>query len=69
MPRQDDTNWGKFASVGLEVAVGVGLGAAVGAWFDKRHHSNPWGVLVGCTIGFAAGMYLLIKDAMRANKD
>jgi ATP synthase protein I len=69
MPRQDDSNWGKVASVGLEVAVGVGLGVAVGYWIDKKFNSSPWGMLIGSAIGFAAGMYLLFKDVMRANKD
>ncbi|MGA2582693.1 MAG: AtpZ/AtpI family protein [Tepidisphaeraceae bacterium] len=69
MPKPDDSNWGKFASIGLEVAVGVGLGLAVGYWIDKRFKTDPWGTLIGAALGFAAGMYLLFKDAMRANKD
>jgi ATP synthase protein I len=69
MPKPDDSNWGKFASIGLEAAVGVGLGLAVGYWIDKRFKTDPWGTLIGAALGFAAGMYLLFKDAMRANKD
>jgi F0F1-type ATP synthase assembly protein I len=66
----DDRNWGKFASSGMELAVGIGLGAAAGAWIDKeRHASNPWGLLFGCCVGFASGMYLLIKSAMKSNRD
>lgn len=66
----DDRQWGKFASSGMELAAGIGLGAAVGWWIDKkRNASNPWGVLVGCTVGFLAGMYLLIKNAIKSNKD
>ncbi|MGD0462897.1 MAG: AtpZ/AtpI family protein [Tepidisphaeraceae bacterium] len=69
MAKQDDSGWGKMASAGLEVAVGVGLGVAVGYWIDKRCHSDPWGILIGAGLGFTAGMYLLFKDAIKANKD
>ena len=30
---------------------------------------RPWGMLVGIMIGFVAGMYLLLKDVNRMNKD
>jgi F0F1-type ATP synthase assembly protein I len=68
--KPDDKNWGKFASSGLELAAGMGVGAAVGYWIDKkRNSSNPWGLLIGMCVGFVAGMYLLIKDAIKANRD
>jgi ATP synthase protein I len=70
MPRQDqDTNWGRYAGVGLQMLVGVGLGYAIGNWLDKKYGWTPWGVMVGTMLGLAAGMYLLIKDAIRINKD
>jgi F0F1-type ATP synthase assembly protein I len=68
MPKQDDSNWAKFAASGLEIAAGVGLGVAVGYWFDNKFHSSPWGMLVGSCLGFASGLYLLIKDAIKANR-
>ena len=68
MASQDDNGWGKFASVGLEVAAGVGLGVAVGYWIDGRFHTSPWGILIGAAIGFAAGMYMLFKEAGKANR-
>jgi len=69
MPGNDDSNWGKFAAVGLEVAAGVGLGAVVGYWIDHKFRTEPWGVLIGSALGFASGMYLLFKEALKANKD
>ena len=69
MPQQDDVNWGKIAGVGFEIAVGVGIGALVGTFVDRRAHTAPWGVLIGVLLGCAAGMYLLIKEALKANKD
>ena len=69
MPDDDQPNWGRFMGLGLEIAVGVGLGLAVGLWLDRRYNSSPWGMLIGSMVGLAAGMYLLIKDVMRINKD
>jgi ATP synthase protein I len=69
-PREDqDTGWGKYLGIGLEMAVGVGLGYIVGAWLDRRHGWSPWGVVIGTLVGVAAGMYLLIKEAMRINRN
>jgi F0F1-type ATP synthase assembly protein I len=67
-PQNENSNWGKYLGMGLETAVGVGLGYIVGAWLDRRYHWAPWGVTVGTLLGVAAGMYLLIKEAMRMNR-
>lgn len=64
-----DQNWGRFLGIGLEMAVGAILGYVVGAWLDRRYGWNGKGVLVCVMVGVAAGMYLLIKDAIRMNKD
>jgi len=69
MPKDEDVNWGRFAGVGLQMLVGVGLGLIVGKWFDRRFGSEPWGLMIGVMLGLAGGMYLLIKDAIRINKD
>jgi len=65
----DRGGWGRGLASGFEVAVGVGLGTFVGAWWDRHHGTGPWGLLVGLLFGCAAGMYILIKDANRRNKD
>ena len=69
MPRNADPPWGHFLGLGLQTAIGVGLGIIVGQWFDKRYGWNSWGTLVGAMLGMAAGLYLLIKEAIRVNKD
>ena len=66
---RDDSHFGKLATVGMEIAVGAGLGALVGSWIDRKWHCGPWGVLLGTFIGIAAGMYLLIKEGIKANKN
>jgi F0F1-type ATP synthase assembly protein I len=69
MTRKDEPNWGKLAALGMEVAIGVVLGALVGNWLDRKYHWDPWGTLIGTVVGFAAGMYSLAKAAMGANND
>jgi hypothetical protein len=55
--------------LGLEIAVGAGLGYVVGAWLDRRYGWGGYGALGGVMLGVAAGMYLLIKDAIQSNRD
>jgi F0F1-type ATP synthase assembly protein I len=60
-------DWARGLSHGLEVAVGVGLGYLAGNWADRHFGIKPWGLLAGVLIGCAAGMYLLVKDAIRSD--
>lgn len=70
MPNQDpDTNWGNLAMVGIEVGVGVGLGYLVGHWLDRHYGWESRGAVIGSMVGLSGGLYLLIKQALRANKD
>lgn len=70
MPTDNDQqNWGRYLGIGLEMAVGVVIGYFAGNWIDKRFNWHGYGVLLGVGLGLAAGMYLLIKDAIRINKD
>jgi len=64
-----DSNWGRFLGIGFEIAVGAVLGYFVGDWVDRRFGWNNYGTLAGVMLGVAAGMYLLIRDAIRINKD
>jgi F0F1-type ATP synthase assembly protein I len=64
MPDPDDMNWGKLAARGMEIAVGVALGAVVGNWLDRRYDWDPWGTLLGTALGFIAGIYPLVKAAL-----
>jgi F0F1-type ATP synthase assembly protein I len=69
MAKDPQGDWGRMGGIGLEIAVAVGLGVAIGYWVDGRWDSGPWGVLVGAMLGLATGMYLLIRDVIRMNKD
>lgn len=52
------------ASLGLEIAVAVFLGAGVGYWLDLRCQTGPWLMVVGLVIGAAAGMWNAYKIAV-----
>lgn len=65
----DDTNWGNYLGYGLQMAVGVGLGVLIGLWVDRRWNCSPIGVIAGSMLGLGSSMYLLIKDAIRINRD
>ena len=69
MAADGDGGWGKALAYGFEIAVGTGLGAACGTWIDRRYGLSPWGLLIGLLLGCAAGMYLLLKDYNKLNKD
>jgi ATP synthase protein I len=66
---EQDNDLGRNFALGLEVAVGATLGYFVGGWVDRRFGTTPWGLYVGVMVGCAAGMYSLIKAAIRMNKD
>ena len=65
----DTESWGKFLGYGIQTAVGAVLGWLVGAWLDRKFGWAPWGLTIGIMLGVASGMYLLIKDAIRINRD
>jgi F0F1-type ATP synthase assembly protein I len=69
MPKRDEPSMGHFLGLGLQVAIGVGLGLWAGSWLDRRFGWTPWGTLVCVMLGMAGGMYLMIKEAIRANRD
>jgi len=69
MPEKDQPNWGHFLGLGLQVAIGVALGLWIGGWLDRKFNWSPWGTLLGIMLGAAGGLYLLVKEAIKANKD
>jgi F0F1-type ATP synthase assembly protein I len=56
-------------SLGLYPAIGVLLGMLVGYWLDHRFGWGSKGLITGAVVGMVAGLYLLFKEGMRANKD
>ncbi|MGD1277840.1 MAG: AtpZ/AtpI family protein [Tepidisphaeraceae bacterium] len=68
MPKEDQPDWGSLATAGLDVGVGVGLGVVIGVWIDRKFHCGPWATLIGTVLGLAGGIYLMIKELMRASR-
>jgi MFS family permease len=66
--KDPEPNWGYFAGIGSVIGVGAALGYFVGLWLDRRYGWH-WGAVIGAMLGVCSGMYILIKDAIRMNKD
>jgi len=59
----------QLTGMGLEFAgATIGLGAA-GWGIDAWLGTEPWGMLIGGLLGVTGGMYLLIRNALAAQKD
>lgn len=59
---------GHLSTIGLAMALSVGIGAVVGHYLDKKFGTDPWLLLVFVGLGIAAAfrnlyiMYTKIKD-------
>jgi len=60
---------GRYASLGLEMALSVVIGLAIGAFLDKRLRTGPWLTLLFLIFGFAAGFRSLIRAARKSQKE
>jgi len=69
MDKPNTPNPWRSAHMGLEFAGAALVMTLVGYYIDLRYESKPWGALIGATVGFAGGMYLFIKEALRANRE
>ena len=59
----------QITTLGLEFAVAVALGAAAGWWADGHFGLTPWLTVTGALAGFALGMYMVVKEARRAEQE
>ena len=57
---QDENPW-RYAHLGFQLVLTFMLGFGVGYWLDLRYDTLPWLTLVCTFLGFALGMYHLIK--------
>lgn len=68
MPSDQQPNPWRMAHMGLELAGAVLVFGLVGWFIDRQTGWEPWGLLSGLLIGFVGGMYLFIKEALKANR-
>ena len=60
---------GSYATVGLELALSVLFGLAVGHWLDKKFDGGGWITVVGFGFGLAAGARAVYRALLQANKE
>ena len=58
----------RYGSAGFEFFAAFGLMLVVGLWLDRRFGTGPVLTLCGAGLGFAAGLYLLIRQANQYQK-
>jgi hypothetical protein len=55
--------------VGFEFGAAVLLFFLLGQWLDARWGTPPWMTVLGTFTGVAAGTYMLVRKALRAEKE
>lgn len=65
----NSSEWYRLAGVGFEFIVAVLVLGGLGWWLDARLNTTPWLMIVGAVLGFAAGLWLLLKAASRSFRD
>ena len=60
---------GKYSALGLEMAISVVIGMAIGYYLDKWLGTSPWLTIVWIGLGFAAGVRSLYRAAVQSGKD
>ncbi len=58
-------DWYRLAGVGFEFVVAFVLFGGVGLWLDRTWNTTPWLTLVGSGLGFATGLWMLVRAAYR----
>ena len=61
--------WHRMAGVGVEFVAAIFLLGAVGWWLDRRFGWSPWGLIVGVALGFAVGLWQLVRVGMKSFRD
>jgi F0F1-type ATP synthase assembly protein I len=59
---------GQTAGVGFEFLLTVGLPLGLGYWLDRKFGSLPWLMLVLGCLGFAVGLYRMLKTGAAVMK-
>ena len=53
----------RLVGIGFEFASTVGVMALLGWYLDKHFRTTPWLLVAGIGVGFAAGLWMLIRAA------
>jgi len=66
--RPNQPNPWKLAHMGLEFAGAALVLGGLGYYIDYRAGTEPWGAVIGLTVGVVGGFYRFIRQALRANQ-
>ena len=61
--------WYAVAGVGVELIAAILLLGLAGRWLDGRAGTEPWLMIAGGGLGFAVGLWLIIKQGRAAFHD
>jgi F0F1-type ATP synthase assembly protein I len=60
---------GPYMNLGMQLAIAVICGTAVGYWLDSKIHSSPIFLLIGLFMGSAAGFLTIYRTVYPIRKD
>lgn len=53
-----------LATTGVELAAAVAGGCLLGYWIDRHFGSEPWGLIIGASLGIIGGLYNMVRKAV-----
>lgn len=59
---------GPYLTLGFQLAVTIVIMLFIGNWLDEKFDKNPLFMIIFGFLGIAAGMYNLIKSALRISE-
>ena len=69
MPESSGRELWRHVHLGTEIAILAALGAWAGNALDRRWESAPWCLVAGATLGFALGLYHMIRAALQSENE
>lgn len=65
---QQGREWHRASGTGLEFVGSILLFGLLGWGVDRLARTTPWGMVAGLLLGFAVGLFLLIRMGLRSFK-
>jgi len=68
-PEKNKFPIGPYIDLGLQLAVAVGLGVALGLLADGQCHTRPLFLVLGVLLGATSGMWTIYRTVYPTHKD